>query len=105
MIVLGNPYNNELNPSVEVSTVEVTANGVAFGDWIAGPSMPYNALLTHMAKSEADSAFYFVGGQLPNGTITDIDGNFSLTVKDQSAILLVSYTGYEAQEIAVLNDR
>ncbi|MBX2876563.1 MAG: TonB-dependent receptor [Saprospiraceae bacterium] len=38
-----------------------------------------------------------------NGTITDIDGNFSLTVEDQSAILLVSYTGYEAQEIAVLN--
>lgn len=38
-----------------------------------------------------------------NGTITDIDGNFSLTVTNQNAILLVSYTGYEAQEIAVQN--
>lgn len=35
-----------------------------------------------------------------NGTITDIDGNFSLTVASNST-LVVSYIGYAAQEIAV----
>lgn len=35
-----------------------------------------------------------------NGTITDIDGNFSLTVSDK-AVLVVSYIGYDQQEIVV----
>jgi len=33
-----------------------------------------------------------------NGTVTDIDGNFALTVKN-GAILVVSYVGYDAQEV------
>ncbi|XOV94496.1 MAG: SusC/RagA family TonB-linked outer membrane protein [Bacteroidota bacterium] len=35
-----------------------------------------------------------------NGTITDIDGNFAITVPE-SATLTISYVGYEAQEISV----
>ncbi|MDR1171428.1 MAG: TonB-dependent receptor, partial [Bacteroidales bacterium] len=38
---------------------------------------------------------------ISNGTVTDVEGNFSLTVKDD-AILQVSYIGYIAQEISVL---
>jgi len=37
-----------------------------------------------------------------NGTITDIDGNFSLRVA-AGATLQISYTGYKTQEIAVGN--
>ena len=37
-----------------------------------------------------------------NGTITDVNGNFSLTVAGNSSIL-VSYIGYRAQEIPVNN--
>jgi len=33
-----------------------------------------------------------------NGTVTDIDGNFALTVKN-GATLVVSYVGYDAQEV------
>lgn len=36
-----------------------------------------------------------------NGTITDLDGNFGLTVQDPNAILVLSYTGYSAQEVAI----
>ena len=36
-----------------------------------------------------------------NGTITDVDGNFSLTVSSPDAILEVTYIGYVAQEIAL----
>ena len=35
-----------------------------------------------------------------NGTTTDIDGNFSLNVAD-GATLVISYTGYNSQEVAV----
>jgi len=37
-------------------------------------------------------------GQTTNGTITDFDGNFSLTVK-QGASITVSYIGFKAQTL------
>ncbi|MDR2773534.1 MAG: carboxypeptidase-like regulatory domain-containing protein [Tannerella sp.] len=37
-----------------------------------------------------------------NGTVTDVDGNFSLTVKDDE-ILQISYIGYITQEVSVLS--
>ena len=36
-----------------------------------------------------------------SGTVTDLDGNFSLDVIDENQTLVFSYTGYEAQEVAV----
>ncbi|WP_203558497.1 TonB-dependent receptor [Bacteroides sp. 519] len=38
-----------------------------------------------------------------NGTITDIDGNFSLTVSSESSVIRISYIGYVDQEIRVGN--
>lgn len=35
------------------------------------------------------------------GTITDVDGNFSLDLPDGQEVLILSYTGYEPQEVAV----
>ncbi len=36
-----------------------------------------------------------------NGTSTDFDGNYSITVSNPNAVLIVSYIGFEAQEINV----
>lgn len=36
-----------------------------------------------------------------HGTITDIDGNFSLTVPDANAVLIISFIGYKKQEISL----
>src|SRR5689334_4886236 len=36
-----------------------------------------------------------------NGTTTNSDGVFVITVKDQQSVLVVSYVGYSAQEIPV----
>ncbi len=36
-----------------------------------------------------------------NGTVTDVDGNFHLTVKSGESVLVLSYTGYTPQEIPV----
>lgn len=35
------------------------------------------------------------------GTVTDVDGNFNLLVSSPEAVLVFSYVGYQAQEIAV----
>ena len=35
------------------------------------------------------------------GTVTDIDGNFSVEASDKNTVLIVSYIGYDAQEINV----
>ncbi|VAW10365.1 Outer membrane TonB-dependent transporter, utilization system for glycans and polysaccharides (PUL), SusC family [hydrothermal vent metagenome] len=36
-----------------------------------------------------------------NGTQSDFDGNFSVTIADQNAILVISYLGFTTKEIAV----
>ena len=38
-----------------------------------------------------------------NGAQTDFDGNFSLTVSDQNAIVIVSFIGFVTQEVSVNN--
>lgn len=42
-----------------------------------------------------------IKGETTSGTITDFDGNFTITVKDQSAVLVVSFIGYTTQEVPV----
>lgn len=37
------------------------------------------------------------------GTVTDFDGNYTLTVPDENTVLVFSYIGYENQEIVVGN--
>ncbi|MDR2041421.1 MAG: carboxypeptidase-like regulatory domain-containing protein [Tannerella sp.] len=41
-------------------------------------------------------------GQPANGTVTDVDGNFSLTVA-ANAVLQISFIGYTTQEISALS--
>ena len=38
-----------------------------------------------------------------NGTVTDLDGNFTLTVPNKNAVLVISFIGYLTQEITVGN--
>lgn len=38
-----------------------------------------------------------------NGTTSDFDGNYSISVSDSNAVLVVSYVGYITQEVAVTN--
>ena len=43
-------------------------------------------------------------GNTSNGTITDVNGNFSLSVPS-GATLLISYIGYKAQEVQAVAGR
>src|SRR5680860_433758 len=38
-----------------------------------------------------------------NGAQSDFDGNFTLEVADQNAVLVVSYVGYATKEVSVAN--
>ena len=40
-----------------------------------------------------------------NGTITDVDGKFTLSVKGTNAVLTVSFVGYASQEVSVKGKR
>ena len=40
---------------------------------------------------------------LQEGTITDIEGNYSLSVADETSVLVFSFVGYDAQEVIVGN--
>lgn len=40
-----------------------------------------------------------------NGVITDLDGNYKLTVKSPQSVLVVSYIGYKTQQMAVGSQR
>src|SRR5664280_2056547 len=35
------------------------------------------------------------------GTLTDLDGNFSLQLQPNDAVLIISFVGYTSQEIAI----
>ena len=39
-----------------------------------------------------------------NGTITDIEGNYSINVSDLNCVLLISYIGYETQQVQLEGD-
>lgn len=39
-----------------------------------------------------------------NGTVTDFEGNFSLTVSSRNAILNISYIGYVTQQVSIDNN-
>lgn len=36
-----------------------------------------------------------------NGTVTDIEGRFDLTVSDRNATLKLTYIGYETMEVSI----
>ena len=68
-----------------------------------------NAQVTVTGTVMDDSGFEAVGATIlekgtQNGTATDLNGNFRLTVKSSKATLVVSYVGFESQEVA-LNGR
>jgi TonB-dependent starch-binding outer membrane protein SusC len=58
--------------------------------------------------ASSDDKSYLIGANVvelntSNGTVTDLDGNFTLTLISQSMTLIVSYVGYTSQEVAIVD--
>lgn len=70
-------------------------------------SMPVFAQQVALEGTVVDAAdFPIIGASIlekgtTNGTITDLDGKFSLAVSSEDAVLQISYVGYVTQEIPV----
>ena len=60
--------------------------------------------VTDQAKEPIIGASVVVKGS-SNGTTTDLDGNFNLTVPDKNAMIVISYVGYKKTELAASNVR
>jgi TonB-linked SusC/RagA family outer membrane protein len=62
--------------------------------------------MTVKGKITAENGDPLVGASVvvkgtTNGAITDLDGNYSLSVPDGKAILVISFVGYDSKEVAV----
>ena len=78
--------------------------------WAASPSQSVNAVqqAKKVTGNVSDAEGPIIGasvvekGNPGNGTVSDLDGNFTLNVKPGSTIV-ITYIGYQKQEIAVGN--
>lgn len=78
--------------------------------WAASPSQSVNAVqqAKKVTGNVSDAEGPIIGasvvekGNPGNGTVTDLDGNFTLNVKP-GATIVITYIGYQKQEIAVGN--
>lgn len=78
--------------------------------WAASPSQSVNAVqqAKKVTGNVSDAEGPIIGasvvekGNPNNGTVTDLDGNFTLNVKP-GATIVITYIGYQKQEIAVGN--
>ncbi len=78
--------------------------------WAASPSQSVNAVqqAKKVTGNVSDAEGPIIGasvvekGNSGNGTVTDLDGNFTLNVKP-GATIVITYIGYQKQEIAVGN--
>jgi len=105
--------SKKVNIDVEKTSVENLMNSL-----FKGTSINYNIInnnlivLTPYQKNTITGKVVDVNGNpLPgvniiekgtsNGTVTDADGNFSITVSDENAVLVFSYVGYLKEELPV----
>ena len=82
------------SPSVHAASPSLTAQAVQQAKKVTG----------HIVDADGPviGASVVEKGNPKNGTVTDLDGNFTLNVKP-GATLVVSYIGYKTQEVAVGN--
>lgn len=60
--------------------------------------------VTDENKEPIPGANVLVKGQTA-GTITDLDGNFNITVPNKSAVLVISFIGYSTKEVTIGSNR
>ena len=72
--------------------------------WLAASADEDQTITGRVTDVESSEPLVGVNVQLKGsaiGTVTDIDGNYALTVPEAQGTLLFSYVGYESQEIAI----
>ncbi|MCK5105523.1 MAG: TonB-dependent receptor plug domain-containing protein, partial [Cyclobacteriaceae bacterium] len=73
----------------------------ANAEYLQGPTV--TGKVTASLDGEGLPGVNVILGGSQEGTITDINGNYSLEVEDENSILVFSYVGYNSEEITVGN--
>lgn len=92
----------------------ISMQAAAFGPKDPSPKEPVAAhqavdqkILTGLVRDASDGqtipGVNIMEKGTSNGTVTDLDGSFQLTVEDQSRTLVVSFVGYLSQEVSIGN--
>jgi TonB-linked SusC/RagA family outer membrane protein len=83
------------SPQVMAASPKPVINAVQQGKKVSG----------HVADSEGPviGASVVEKGNPSNGTVTDLDGNFTLVTRSNNPVLIVSYIGYKTQSVSVGN--
>ena len=76
--------------------------------WLFFASMGLTAQFTASGTIEDEDGLSVIGASIlvegtTTGTVTDIDGNFTLNIPTNTATLIVSYTGFATQDIEISN--
>lgn len=79
------PIHTPIPESFSVEQSKITVKGLVV-DKVTGESLPSVAI---MIKGKS------------TGTITDVDGRFSIDVPDRNAILVFTYISYKSKEVSV----
>ncbi|MDX1941462.1 MAG: von Willebrand factor type A domain-containing protein [Saprospiraceae bacterium] len=66
----------------------------------ASAQFTVNGIITDDSGQPLIGASVIVKGTT-NGTVTDVDGSFTITIPDSTYILVISYTGFSTQEVKV----
>ncbi|RCR71456.1 TonB-dependent receptor [Larkinella punicea] len=93
-----------LGKQIVLNRVEVKPVATPENEASLQPMLPLDVSVKGLIKDDKNEAI--VGASiiikgLNKGTTTDAEGRFSLSVPNEDAVLIVSFIGYESQELAV----
>jgi len=74
---------------------------ISFFALAANAQLKVNGRVVLQADNEAAIGVTVMVQGTTTGTVTDFDGNYSITVPDRASVLVFSYTGYTSQELVV----
>lgn len=93
-----------INMNVKSLKIYVTVALLLMSTLSFAQSFKVKGSITDMATKSSIPGATIIEKGTNNGTISDIDGNYELSVASENATLIISYVGYKKQEIA-LNGR
>ncbi len=93
-----------LGKQIVLNRIEVKTSAMPENEASLQPMLPLDISVKGQIKDDKNEAI--VGASiiikgLNKGTTTDAEGRFSLSVPNEDAVLIVSFIGYESQELAV----
>lgn len=94
--------NQEGAQEIRIPTNSINKiNGASFGSLINAVEQQISGKVTDLATGELLPGVNILAKGTTTGTVTDVDGNYRLTVDDEVATLVFSSIGYTTESVAI----